>query len=152
MVSERINPELNELIASRNINQLLIRSLTDLEGEISVLRDTLNDLILTNRDLHQEIRELNSEVSLVNIHLDRTPSTPEGEEEQNNGQAIEAQPVIDEEERPLRVGDRVRVTSRQLFGTEGIIHSFTSQRVRIEVQGRRRLLIRSRNNLVRLPN
>ena len=71
--------------------------------------------------------------------------------EQALGTTIEAQPVNDDEERPLRVGDRVRVTSRQLFGEVGTIHSFTNQRVRVTVQGRRRPIIRARNNLVRLP-
>lgn len=146
MVSDETN------LAIRNFNQLLIRSITDLEETVSVLRDTLNDLNITNRELHQEIRELSSEISLLNIHLDRTPTGREGEEEQALEPAIEAQPVDDDEERPLRVGDRVRITSRQLFGTEGVIHSFTNQRVRVQVQGRRRLVIRSNDNLVRLPN
>ena len=146
MVSNNFNPEQSD----RNFNQLLIRTVTDLEGEISLLRDSLNDLILTNRDLHQEVQELTSEVSLINIHLDRTPTRPEGEEEQAP-EILEAQPVNNDEERPLQVGDRVRVTSRQQFGVEGTIHSFTNHRVRVEIQGRRRPIIRSRNNLIRLP-
>ena len=146
MVSNNFNSEQSD----RNFNQLLIRTVTDLEGEISLLRDSLNDLILTNRDLHQEVQELTSEISLINIHLDRTPTRPEGEEEQAP-EILEAQPVNNDEERPLQVGDRVRVISRQLFGIEGTIHSFTNHRVRVEIQGRRRPIIRSRNNLVRLP-
>ena len=146
MVSNNFNSEQSD----RNFNQLLIRTVTDLEGEISLLRDSLNDLILTNRDLHQEVQELTSEISLVNIHLDRTPTRPEGEEEQAL-EILEAQPVNNDEERPLQVGDRVRVTSRQQFGVEGTIHSFTTHRVRVEIQGRRRPIICSRNNLIRLP-
>ena len=146
MVSNNFNSEQSD----RNFNQLLIRTVTDLEGEISLLRDSLNDLILTNRDLHQEVQELTSEISLINIHLDRTPTRPEGEEEQAL-EILEAQPVNNDEERPLQVGDRVRVTSRQIFGIEGTIHSFTNHRVRVEIQGRRRPIIRSRNNLVRIP-
>ena len=82
MVSEDNNPELNETIALRHFNQLLITTVQDLEEEISLLRNALNDLIISNRDLNQEVRELTSEVSLINIHLDRTPTRPEGEEEQ----------------------------------------------------------------------
>ena len=151
MVSEDNNPELSETIALRHFNQLLITTVQDLEEEISLLRNALNDLIISNRDLYQEVRELTSEVSLINIHLDRTPTRPEGEEEQDQDPVIEALPVNEDEDRPLRIGDRVRVTSRQQFGIEGVVHSFTNQRVRVEVQGRRRLLTRSRNNLVRLP-
>ena len=79
------------------------------------------------------------------------PQDPEGEEEQVQEPLVEAEAVNENEDRPLQVGDRVRVTSRQQFGTEGVVHSFTNQRVRVQVQGRRRLLIRARNNLVCLP-
>ena len=151
MVSENNNPELNEVIALRQVNQLLSASVSNLEEEITLLRNALNDLILSNRDLFQEIRELTSEVSLINIHLDRTPTGTEGEEEQVQDQPVEAEAVNENEDRPLQVGDHVRVTSRQQFGTEGVVHSFTNQRVRVTVQGRRRPIIRARNNLVRLP-
>lgn len=55
-----------------------------------------------------------------------------------------------EAQRPLRVGDRVRITSCQLFGTEGIIHSFTTLRVRVRVEGRRQLVLRAQGNLERV--
>ena len=138
-----------EHFGSRNFNQLVITTFTDLEEEISLLRNSINDLILVNRDLHQEVSELNTEVSLINLHLDRTPTRPEGEEEQDQAPLIEAQPV-EQEDRPLRVGDRVRITSRQQFGVVGEVHSFTNQRVRVLVEGRRRPIIRSTNNLQRI--
>ena len=121
----------------------------NLENEIALLRDCIENLIVSNRDLHQEVRELNSELSLINIHLDRTPTGHEGEEDQDEVQLIEAQPV-EQADRPLQIGDRVRITSRQQFGVVGEIHSFTNQRVRILVEGRRRPLIRSANNLQRI--
>ena len=85
----------------------------------------------------------------MNIHLDRTPTRPEGEEDQVEDQPVEAQPV-EQEDRPLRIGDRVRITSRQQFGVVGEVHSFTNQRVRVRVEGRRRPIIRSTNNLQRI--
>ena len=98
-----------------------------MEGEIALLRDSINNLILTNRDLNQEVHELNSDVSLVNIHFDRTPTRSDGEEEKVQDQAIEAQPVNIIEERPLQVGDHIHIVSRQQFGIEGVVHSFTNQ-------------------------
>ena len=56
----------------------------------------------------------------------------------------------EEVNRPLRVGDRVRIVSRHLFGTEGTVDSFTPQRVRIRVEGRRQLVLRTQNNLERI--
>ena len=42
-----------------------------------------------------------------------------------------AQSQKEEANGPLCVGDCVRIVSRQLFGTEGTVDSFTPQRVRI---------------------
>ena len=142
MVSE----DSNGSFGTRNFNQLVITTFQDLEQEIELLRNSINDLILCNRDLFQEVRELNSELSLIALHLDRTPTRSEGEEDQVEDQPVEAQPV-EQEVRPLRIGDRVRITSRQHFGVVGEVHSFTNQRVRVLVEGRRRPLIRSSNNL-----
>ena len=61
-----------------------------------------------------------------------------------------AQAQEEEVNRPLRVGDRVRIVSRHLFGTEGTVDSFTPQRVRIRVEGRRQLVLRTQNNLERI--
>ena len=55
-----------------------------------------------------------------------------------------------EAQRPLCVGDRVHIISCQLFGTEGVIHSFTALRVRVRVEGRRQLVLRSQTNLERV--
>ena len=138
-----------EHFGNRNFNQLVISTFQDLEQEITLLRDSISDLIISNRDLHQEVRELSSELSLISLHLDRTPTGSEGEEDQEEIQVIEAQPV-EQVDRPLRIGDRVRITSRQHFGVVGEVHSFTNQRVRVRVEGRRRPIIRSTNNLQRI--
>ena len=55
-----------------------------------------------------------------------------------------------EAQRPLCVGDRVRIISRQLFGTKGIIHSFTTLCVRVRVEGRRQLVLCAQSNLERV--
>ena len=61
-----------------------------------------------------------------------------------------AQAQEEEVNRPLCVGDRVCIVSRQLFGTEGTVDSFTPQHVRIRVEGRRQLVLRTQNNLERI--
>ena len=65
-------------------------------------------------------------------------------------QETQEQAQEEDANRPLRVGDRVRIVSRQLFGTEGTVDSFTPQRVRIRVEGRRQLVLRTQNNLERI--
>ena len=55
-----------------------------------------------------------------------------------------------EAQRPLCVGDRVCIISRQLFGTKGTIHSFTALRVKVRVEGRRQLVLCSQGNLERV--
>ena len=103
-------------------------------------------MVICNRELHQQVPELSFKLLLVTLHLDRTPTGSEGDEDQDKVQAIEAQ-LVEQEDRPLCIGDRVRVTSRQYFGVVGEIHSFTNQRVQVLVEGRRSPLIRSPNNL-----
>ena len=77
-------------------------------------------------------------------------ASTQGENNGTQDQPVAAQPV-EPEDRPLQIGDRFRITSRQLFGVVGIlVHSTISQHVRISVEGRRCLVIRSPNNLQRI--
>ena len=133
---------------------VLLQSLDSLESELALLRDSIVNLRLHNSEVLLELGVLSGEISTLNERLD-TSSTP-GE---NNGSEepapVEAQPAADKETnedltRPLRIGDRVRFTSRQHFGTVGVVHSFTNQRVRVQVEGRRCLFIRSPTNLQRI--
>ena len=128
---------------------VLLDSFDNLESELTLLRDSIDRLVISNRDLHQEVSLLASEVESLNTRLTDTSNEREENETQAPAQPVEAQPV-EPEERPLQIGDRVRITSRQQFGVVGEVHSFTNQRVRISVEGRRRPLIRSANNLQRI--
>ena len=150
MVSEGGNDQ-SIVTTLQNFTVILERALNDLESEIVLVRDSFENLRVSNRDLHLELLELNQGIAQLNQRLDNTPTGVEDEEIQ-----VEAQPVLEEaqpvegEERPLQISDQVRITSRQLFGTVGVVHSFTNQRVRVQVEGRRRLVVRSANNLQRL--
>ena len=149
MVSEGGNDQ-SIVTTLQNFTVILERALNDLESEIILVRDSFENLRVSNRDLHLELLELNQGIAQLNQRLDNTPTGVEDEEIQ-----VEAQPVLEEaqpvegEERPLQISDQVRITSRQLFGTVGVVHSFTNQRVRVQVEGRRRLVVRSANNLQR---
>ena len=137
MVSEESNP------VPQRRPYILLDSIDSLDTELVQLRDSVDRLRISNENLIIEVNEFNEGIAQLNQRLDNLPS---GEEVQ-----IEAQP-IEEQDRPLQVGDRVRITSRQHFGVEGTIHSFTSQRVRITIEGRRRPIIRAANNIQRIPN
>ena len=139
MVSEE-NPEAPPNLL--NLIYILERTFNDLESEIVLLRESIDQLRISNRDLHLELLELASTAQ------DLTTQRPAQEE---TPAPIEAQPV-ENEERPLQIGDRVRIVSRQHFGVEGTIHSFTNQRVRIQIVGRRRPIIRAANNIQRINN
>ena len=128
---------------------VLLDSFDNLESELTLLRDSIDNLVISNRDLHQEVSLLASEVETLNTRLTATSNEREDNENQAPAQPVEAQPV-EPEERPLQIGDRVRITSRQQFGVVGEVHSFTNQRVRVSVEGRRRPLILSSNNLQRI--
>ena len=132
----------------------LLQSLDGLESELALLRESIVNLRLQNEEVHLELGVLSGEISTLNERLDIITTSRENNETEQ-AVPVEAQPVQDEETnedltRPLRIGDRVRITSRQNFGTEGEVHSFTNQRVRVQVEGRRRLLIRSPTNLQRI--
>ena len=133
----------------------LLQSLDGLESELALLRESIVNLRLQNWEVHQELGVLSGAISTLNERLD-TISIPGEDNESQTTTPVEAQPVADEEEvnedpnRPLRIGDQVQLTSRQHFGTIGVVHSFTNQIVRIQVEGRRRLLIRLANNLQRI--
>ena len=137
MVSEESNP------IPQQRPYILLDSIDSLDTELVQLRDSVDRLRISNENLLIEVNEFNEGIAQLNQRLDNLPS---GEEVQ-----IEAQP-IEEEDRPLQVGDRVRITSRSHFGVEGTIHSFTNQRVRITIEGRRRPIIRAANNIQRIPN
>ena len=122
----------------------LFDSLDSLDSELVHLRESVDRLRITNESLIVEINEFRQGITQLNESLNNLRS--EEEEVQ-----VLAQP-IQEEDRPLQVGDRVRITSRQHFGTEGTIHSFTNQRVRIQIEGRRRPIIRAANNIQRITN
>ena len=128
---------------------VLLDSFDNLESELALLRDSIDNLIISNRDLNLEVGLLSSEVETLNSRLNPTSNEREDNENQAQVQPIEAQPV-ELEERPLQIGDRVRITSRQQFGVVGEVHSLTNQRVRVSVEGRRRPIIRSPNNLQRI--
>ena len=145
MVSEETDN--NNLRGSRPY--VLLDSFDNLESELTLLRDSIDRLVISNRDLHLEIGLLQSEVETLNTRLTATSNEREDNENQAPAQPVEAQPV-EPEERPLQIGDRVRITSRQQFGVVGEVHSFTNQRVRVSVEGRRRPLILSSNNLQRI--
>ena len=133
----------------------LLQSLDGLETELSLLRESVVNLCLQNWEVHQELGVLSGAIASLNERLDTISISGDANESQAPT-PVEAQPVTEEEEvnedpnRPLRIGDQVRLTSRQHFGTVGVVHSFTNQRVRIQVEGRHRLLIRSENNLQRI--
>ena len=137
MVSEESNP------VPQRRPYILLDSIDSLDTELVQLRDSVDRLRISNENLIIEVNEFNEGIAQLNQRLDNLPS---GEEVQ-----IEAQP-IEEQDRPLQVGDRVRITSRQHFGVEGTIHYFTSQRVQITIEGRRRPIIRAANNIQRIPN
>ena len=139
MVSEE-NPEAPPNLL--NLIYILERTFNDLESEIVLLRESIDQLRISNRDLHLELLELASTAQDLVTQRPAQEETPA---------PIEAQPV-ENEERPLQIGDRVRIVSRQHFGVEGTIHSFTNQRVRIQIVGRRRPIIRAANNIQRINN
>ena len=119
-----------------------LNRLSDLiETEIALLRDSIENLRISNRDLNLELSEFNQSVAQIIQHLD--PRSIE-EEPQEETVQVQAEPV---DERPLSIGDTVRITSRVHFGLQGTVHSFTNQRVRVQIAGRRRPIIRSANNL-----
>ena len=107
-----------------------------------MLRESIDQLRISNRDLHLELLELASTAQDLATQRPAQEETPV---------PIEAQPV-ENEERPLQIGDRARIVSRQHFGVEGTIHSFTNQRLRIQIEGRRRPIIRAANNIQRINN
>ena len=117
---------------------VLLDSFDNLESELALLRDSVDRLQISNGNLLEEVQELTEGLNQLNQRLDDLPAREEVQ--------VQAQPV-EEENRPLRVGDRVRITSRQHFGVEGTVHSFTNQRVRVQIEDRRRPIIRSANNL-----
>ena len=139
MVSEE-NPEAPPNLL--NLIYILERTFNDLEREIVLLWESIDQLRISNRDLHLELLELASTAQDLATQRPSQEETPV---------PIEAQPV-ENEERPLQIGDRVRIVSRQHFGVEGTIHSFTNQRVRIQIVGRRRPIIRAANNIQRINN
>ena len=120
---------------------VLLDSFDNLESELALLRDSVDRLQISNGNLLEEVQELTEGLIQLNQRLDDLPAREEVQ--------VQAQPV-EEENRPLRVGDRVRITSRQHFGVEGTVHSFTNQRVRVQIEDRRRPIIRSANNLQRI--
>ena len=121
-----------------------LNRLSDLETEIALLRDSIETLRISNRDLSLELSEFYQSVAQIIQHLE-TLSIPE--EPQQEAVQVQAEPV---DERLLNIGDTVRITSRVHFGLQGTVHSFTNQRVRVQVADRRRLIIRSANNLQRI--
>ena len=120
---------------------VLLDSFDNLESELALLRDSVDRLQISNGNLLEEVQELTEGLNQLNQRLDDLPTREEVQ--------VQAQPV-EEENRPLQVGDRVRITSRQHFGVEGTVHSFTNQRVRVQIEDRRRPIIRSANNLQRI--
>ena len=139
MVSEE-NPEAPPNLL--NLIYILERTFNDLESEIVLLRESIDQLRISNRDLHLELLELASTAQDLVTQRPAQEETPV---------PIEAQPV-ENEERPLQIGGRVRIVSRQHFGVEGTIHSFTNQKVCIQIEGRRRPIIRAANNIQRINN
>ena len=129
---------------------VLLDSFDNLESELALLRDSIDNLRLHNCELLLEVGVLSGEVSTLNERLDALDTASRATNEDQD-QPVAAQPV-EPEDRPLQIGDRVRITSRQHFGTEGTIHSFTNERVRIQIEGRRRPIIRAANNIQRIPN
>ena len=121
-----------------------LNRLSDLETEIALLRDSIETLRISNRYLSLELSEFNQSVAQIIQHLETRPTS---EEPQQEAVQVQAEPV---DERPLNIGDTVRITSRVHFGLQGTVHSFTNQRVRVQVVDRRRLIIRSANNLQRI--
>ena len=113
------------------------------------MRDSIDNLRLHNCELLLELGVLSGEINTLNERLDA--ASTQGDNNEPEEQPVAAEPV-QPEERPLQIGDRVRITSRQHFGVEGTIHSFTNQRVRIQIEGRRRPIIRAATNIQRINN
>ena len=152
MVSEETTPTSlrEQLRVTGTRPYVLLDSFDNLESELALLRDSIDNLGLHNGELLLEAGVLSREISTLNERLD-VLDTASRESSEGQEQPVAAQPVEPEDlTRPLQIGDRVRITSRQLFSAEGIVHSFTNQRVRITVEGRRRLVIRAHNSLQRI--
>ena len=128
---------------------VLLDSFDNLESELALLRDSIDNLRLHNGELLLELGVLSGEISTLNERLDATSIQEENNEPEE--QPVAAKPVLPED-RPLQIGDRVRITSRQHFGAEGTIHSFTNQRVRIQIEGRRRPILRAATSIQRINN
>lgn len=128
---------------------VLLDSFDNLESELALLRDSIDNLRLHNCELLLELGVLLGEINTLNERLDTVTTQDDNNEPEE--QPVAAEPV-QPEERPLQIGDRVRITSRQHFGVEGTIHSFTNQRVRIQIEGRRRPIIRAATNIQRINN
>ena len=120
----------------------LFDSLDSLDSELVHLRESVDRLCISNENLIAEVNKFRQGINQLNESLNNLRSVEEEVQ-------VQAQP-IEKEDRPLEIGDRVRITSRQQFGVVGEIHSFTNQQVRVQVEGRRRPLIRSANNLQRI--
>ena len=85
----------------------------------------MDRLRISNESLVTEINKFKEGITQLNQSLNNLRSVEEEVQ-------IQAQP-IEEEDLPLQIGNRVRITSRQHFGVQGTVHSFTNQRVRITI-------------------
>ena len=123
---------------------ILLDFIDSFDSELVHLWELVDRLRISNESLVTEINKFKEGITQLNQSLNNLRSVEEEVQ-------IQAQP-IEEEDLPLQIGNRVRITSRQHFGVQGTVHSFTNQRVRITIEGRRRPIIRAANNIQRIPN
>ena len=124
-----------------SITHLLEQTIWDLEGEIVLLRELLDNLCISYQDLNLKLIKLNQGVVKIPQCLEPRPVVEEPWEE-----AVQVQAEM-LEDHLLSIGDNVWITSRVHFGLQGTVHSFTDQRVWIQIEGIRQLIVWSANNL-----
>ena len=138
----------------------------DLQGERTDHRNlniTISNLTTGIADLQYELQRQHSSVPVVESVVSASSESvvaapPEIESNTNTSNPEENPPVVDppidlplqqfpEPQRPLQVGDTVRIVSRQRFGEIGRIIRFTTFRVVLLIPGVNQEIYRARHNL-----
>ena len=136
--------------SSDNIFQELIQALSELTVEVRNLQEEHHRSRVELNVLTSAVKDLRTELSTVQPIVAETISNNTDQQETvDNPTAVEepvADPVVPPHH-PLRIGDTVRITSTNRFGTVGTILRFTRQRVVLDVRGVFHPVLRSFNNI-----